>query len=96
MERNRAYRRWKTLNKLISRIKERFYYWHIKDPNAPNKVRKAKNWKEIESFREAKMYKKTTVRYADGWKKVENRKRIKSYREEGKKIINDDLKKTII
>lgn len=89
--RGKAYRRWKTVIKYISRLKKRYYYWNIKDKNAPKGCRKAKTWKEIYNVKEAKLYKKTVTKYSSKWDFWNKHLKIKASRKEGKKIINNEL-----
>lgn len=92
-KRDKAYRIWKDAMKYISKLKENYYYWIIKDSSAPKGYRKAKNWKEIDNDNsEAKLYKKTMVRLSSKWGKYEDHIRIKKLREESRKMIDDELK----
>lgn len=94
MSRSKAYRRWKTFAKYVSRIKKRMG-WYVDDPNAPKGHRHPKNWKELDTddAHEVKMLKKTTTRWSSKWEDCDDHRRIKASREEGKKIIDDELNK---
>lgn len=93
-KRGRAYRRWKTFTKYISKVKERMS-WYVDDPNAPSGHRHPKNWKELntDDFHEVKMLKKTTTRWSSKWEDEEDHTRIKKMRGEGRDIIDNELKK---
>ena len=91
--RGRAYRRWKTFTKYISKVKERMG-WYVEDPNAPRGRRKAKNWRELDTddAHYVKGLKKTTTRWSSKWKDYEGHIRIKKLRQEGKNEIDEKLK----
>ena len=93
-KRNRAYRRWKTFTKYISRMKERMW-WYIEDPDAPRGMRHPKNWKELdkdENNAEVKMLRKTTTRWTSKWSRAEAHLRIKKLREDDRNVIDEELK----
>jgi len=102
--RGKAYRRWKTLTKYASRIKERLYYMRVQygetEVKLPNgKVYKRKLWRSPESWKEAdevgsagyKSLKDTPTPYKDPWKKVDDKKHIKEIRDESRRIIDEEL-----
>ena len=94
-KRGRAYRRWKTFTKYVSKLKERMG-WHINDPNAPRGYRHPKDWKELdvdENNNYVKMLKKTSTKWSSKWEDAEAHTRIKKLRREGKTIIDDELKR---
>ena len=90
--RGRAYRRWKTFIKYISKVKERMG-WYVDDSNAPRGHRHPKTWKELDTddFHEVKMLKKTATRWSSKWEDAEDHTRIKKLRKDNKNIINDEL-----
>lgn len=92
MNRSRAFRRWKTFVKYISKLKKRMN-WIVSDHNVPKGYRHPKNWKEMDTddFHEAKMLKKTSTRWSSKWEDCDDHKRIKEIREDCKKIINNEL-----
>lgn len=102
--RGKAYRRWKTLTKYVSRIKERLYFMKVQYGETEIKLPdgrtyKRKLWRSPESWKEAdemgsagsKSLKDTPTPYKDPWKKVDNKKRIKDMRDESKRIIDEEL-----
>ena len=91
-KRGRAFRRWKTFTKYVSKLNERMG-WHIADPNAPRGSRHPKNWQEMDrdDFHEAKMLKKTATRWSSKWEDADDKRRIKKMRKEDKDSINDEL-----
>jgi hypothetical protein len=91
--RDRAYRRYKTFVKYVSKIKERMG-WYVDDPNAPRGHRHPKSWKELDTddSHEVKMLKKTCTRWSSKWEDVEDHTRIKKIRQENKDIIDEELK----
>jgi hypothetical protein len=104
MSRGKAYRRWKTLSKYISRIKERMYgmniqYAEVERETYDGKKYKRKYWRKPESWKEvdenntggAKMLKNTPVPYKEPWKEVQDHKTIKDMREESRRIIDEEL-----
>ena len=92
-KRGRAYRRWKTFTKFISKIKKRMG-WYVDDPNSPRGFREAKNWKELntDDYHSIKMLKKTSTRWSSKWEDYEDHIRIKKLRKDGKNIIDEELK----
>lgn len=103
-DRGKAYRRWKTFSKYVSRIKKRLYYMKVQygevDTISTNgKVFKRKLWRSPESWKEAdetgssgsKFLKDTPTPYTDLWKKMDDKKYIKELREEARRIINEEL-----
>jgi hypothetical protein len=103
-KRGKAYRRWKTLTKYVSRIKKRLYYMQVQydeyDTVTPSGVaykrklwRSPENWKEADKTDSAgtKLLKKTPTPYTDPWKKISDKKTIKELRENNRRIINDEL-----
>ena len=92
MSRDKAFRRWKTFIKYVSKIKKRMG-WYIVDPNVPRGHRNPKNWKELDNnnSRNVKMLKKTSTRWSSKWEDCDDHKRIKELREESRKIINKEL-----
>jgi hypothetical protein len=103
-KRGKAYRRWKTLTKYISRIKKRLYYMKVQydeveviDKNGL--VYKKKLWRSPESWKEAdeidsagsKLLKDTPTPYTDPWKKTQDKKSIKELREDNRRIIDEEL-----
>lgn len=91
--RDKAYRRWKDRMKYVSRLKKVLYYWGVEDKNAPNKWRKAKNWKELDTpDSKAKQYKTITRKWSYMYDKIESHIRNKKQRKEGKDISNNFLK----
>jgi len=92
-KRGKAYRRWKTFTKYISKVKERMG-WYVDDPNAPRGHRHPKNWKEMDTddAHEVKMLKKTSTRWSSKWEDYDDHIRIKKIREESRKIIDNNLK----
>jgi hypothetical protein len=92
-KRGKAYRRWKSQAKYVSRIKKNLYYWTIKDESCPNGYRMAKNWKELDAENGSiKRYKKTAKKWSYVYEKVEAHLRVKRLRNEAKDIINNTLK----
>ena len=99
--RGKAYRRWKTFSKYVSRIKERLYYMkvqygEVEAVTTNGKIFKKKLWRSPESWKEAeevcsKQLKKTPTPYTEPWKKVYDRQNIKKIREDSKNIINEEL-----
>ena len=91
-KRGRAYRRWKTFTKYVSKIKERMG-WYVNDPNAPFGHRHPKNWKELDTddAHVVKQLKKTATKWSSKWEDVENHTRIKKLRQNNKNIIDDEL-----
>ena len=104
MSRGKAYRRWKTLSKYISRIKERMYgmsiqYDEVERETYDGKKYMRKYWRTPESWKEvdennaggAKMLKDTPAKYKEPWKDVYDHKAIKDIREESRRIIDEEL-----
>lgn len=91
--RGRAFRRWKTFTKYVSKIKDRMG-WYVDDPNAPRGYRHPKNWKELDSTEDnyVKMLRKTTTRWSSKWEDVEDHTRIKKIRQDDKNVIEDGMK----
>ena len=102
--RGKAYRRWKTLAKYASRIKERLYYMKVQYGETEIKLPdgrtyKRKLWRSPESWKEvdekgstySKWLKDTPTPYKDPWKKVDDKKRIKELRDESKRIIDEKI-----
>lgn len=91
--RGRAYRRWKTFTKYLAKVKERMG-WYVDDPNAPRGHRHPNTWKELDSddAHDVKMLKKTSTRWSSKWEDYENHTRIKKIRQEGRDIIDEELK----
>jgi hypothetical protein len=102
--RGKAYRRWKTFSKYVSRIKKRLYYMKVQygevDTTSTNgKVFKRKLWRSPESWKEvdekgstySKSLKDTPTPYKDPWKKVDDKRRIKELRDESKRIIDERI-----
>lgn len=101
MSKGRAYRRWRSLLKYISRLKKNMYYWKVTDDSEPakkgyfymKKWRSPQSWKELdEKGGHAKLL-KNTVSFVKKtkWEKVDDRNRIKDLREESKRIIDNEL-----
>ena len=92
MARGKAFRRWKTFVKYVSKVKERMG-WYVDDPNAPRGHRTPKSWKELDTdnSHEVKMLKKTSTRWSSKWEDCDDHKRIKEIRNENKKIIDNEL-----
>ena len=100
MTRGKAWNRWKTHLKYISRLKKHMYYWLVQDGektlNNGRVVkiwRKPKSWKELdEKGGHSKLLRDTpSIEKKAKWEKVDDKRRIKSSREEGKKIIDEEL-----
>jgi hypothetical protein len=92
--RGKAFRRWKTLTKYVAKLNERMG-WHVPDPNTPKGYRHPKDWKELDNGKnnsEVKMLKKTSTRWSSKWEDYENHTRIKKIRQEGRDIIDEELK----
>ena len=91
-KRGRAYRRWKTFTKYVSKVKDRMG-WYVDDPNAPRGHRHPKDWKELDkgNNEEVKMLKKTSTRWSSKWEDAEDHIRIKKLRKDDKDIINEAL-----
>ena len=91
-KRGRAFRRWKTFTKYVSKLNERMG-WHVADPNAPRGSRHPKNWQEMDrdDFHEAKMLKKTATRWSSKWEDADDKRRIKKMRKDDKNAIEDGL-----
>ena len=102
--RGKAYRRWKTFSKYVSRIKERLYYMkvqygEVESTTTSGKMFKKKLWRSPESWKEveevgtagSKLLKKTPTPYTEPWKKVYDKQNIKKIREDSKNIINEEL-----
>jgi hypothetical protein len=91
-KRGRAFRRWKTFTKYVSKVKERMG-WYVDDPNAPRGHRHPKNWKEMDTddAHEVKMLKKTSTRWSSKWEDCEGKTRIKKMRQDDRNIIEDGL-----
>ena len=91
-KRDRAYRRWKTFNKFVSRVKKRLD-WFVRDSTTPSGIREAKNWKELntDDQHEIKMLKKTSIRYSSKWQDYYDHIKIKKLRKDGKNIIDEEL-----
>lgn len=106
-ERGRAYRRWKTFSKYVSRIKKRLYSMNVEYAEIDCEFngikykrkfwRKPESWKEVEekSSGGTKYLKKTPVMFKEPWKPVYDRQAIKEIREESKRIIDDELNNNI-
>jgi hypothetical protein len=101
MSKGRAYRRWRSLLKYISRLKKNMYYWKVTDDSEPTKKGYSymKKWRNPESWKEldekgghAKLLKKTaSFVKKTKWEKIDDRNRIKDLREESKRIIDNEL-----
>ena len=91
--RGRAYRRWKTFTKYLANIRERMG-WYVDDPNAPTGHRHPKSWKEMDTddAHEVKMLKKTRTKWSSKWEDWDDHLRIKKIRQEGRDIIDEELK----
>ena len=91
-KRGRAYRRWKTFTKYVSKVKDRMW-WYVDDPNAPSGHRYPKNWKELntDDYHEVKMLKKTTTRWSSKWEDAEDHTRIKKIRQDDRNVIEDGM-----
>ncbi len=91
--RGRAFRRWKTFTKYVSKIKDRMG-WYVDDPNAPRGHRHPKDWKELDSTEDnyVKILKKTSTKWSSKWEDADDHTRIKKLRREGKDLIDDELK----
>lgn len=91
-KRGRAYRRWKTFTKYVSKVKDRMG-WYVDDPNAPSGHRHPKNWKELDSTEDnyIKMLRKTTTRWSSKWEDVEGHTRIKKIRQDDRNVIEDGM-----
>ena len=74
--------------KYISKLRKNLYYWTVNG-------KRPKDWREMDTAKEAKMYKKTSVKYSFKWDKVDDHRRIKASREEGKDVINKELEENI-
>ena len=92
-KRGRAYRRWKTHTKYVAKVKERMG-WYVDDPNAPRGYRHPKNWKEMDAddAHDVKMLKKTSTRWSSKWEDYEDKTRIKKMRQDGRNIIDGEIK----
>ena len=100
-KRGRAYRRWKTLLKYVSRVKENMYYWKVTDDAESTKKgyfyrrkwRSPESWKELdEKGGHIKLLKNSaSVTKKTKWEKIDDRNRIKEIREESKRIINNEI-----
>ena len=108
-KRGKAYRRWKTLTKYVSRIKKRLYYMKVQynEIDAVTNdgvVYKKKLWRSPESWKEAdktdsagsKLLKKTPTPYKDPWKKTYDKKNIKELRENNRRIIDEELNELLM
>jgi hypothetical protein len=101
MSKGRAYRRWRSLLKYISRLKKNMYYWKVTDDSEPTKKGYSymKKWRNPESWKEldekgghAKLLKDTaSFVKKTKWEKIDDRNRIKDLREESKRIIDNEL-----
>jgi len=91
-KRGRAYRRWKTFTKYVSKVKDRMG-WYVDDPNAPRGHRNPKNWKELDSTEDnyVKMLKKTATKWSSKWEDVENHIKIKKIRQDDRNVIEDGM-----
>jgi len=91
-KRGRAYRRWKTFIKYISKLKDRMG-WYVDDPNAPTGHRHPKTWKELDTddAHEVKQLKKTRTKWSSKWEDVEDHRRIKKIRQDDKNVIEDGM-----
>ena len=85
MARNKAWKRWKDTTKYISKLKKVLYHWRV-DDKVP------KNWKELDETNKAKYLKKTVIKHIYPWKKMYQHNSIKKMRNQGKSIINNELK----
>ena len=102
-KKGRAYRRWKTITKYVSRIKKRMYWMRVQygeyEDDFNGIKRKRVLWRRPESWKEAdgvdstgaKSLKDTPTPYSEPWKKRESHRRIKEIREESKRIIDNEL-----
>ena len=90
--RGRAFRRWKTFTKYVSKIKDRMG-WYVDDPNAPRGHRHPNNWKELDTddANYVKMLKKTATKWSSKWEDSDDHIRIKKMRQEGKNEIGEQL-----
>lgn len=90
--RGRAYRRWKTFVKYVTKIKDRMG-WYVDDPNAPRGHRHPKFWKELDTddAHEVKMLRKTSTRWSSKWEDYDNKTRIKKMRQDDRDVIEDGL-----
>lgn len=94
MARGKAYRRWKTISKYITRLKNVAHKWVILDPspNRKSKYRDAKSWKDLDSnSHHAKILKNTTVRSSSEFNKIDRHHAVKNARRDAKKIIGEEL-----
>jgi hypothetical protein len=93
-KRGRAFRRWKTFVKYVSKIKDRMG-WYVEDQNAPKGHRHPNNWKEMDNdeSHDVKMLKKTSTRWSSKWEDCDDHIRIKKIRQNNKNIIDDELTK---
>ena len=92
-KRGRAFRRWKTFTKYVSKLKERMG-WYVEDPNAPRGHRHPKDWKELDvddNNNYVKMLKKTSTKWSSKWEDADDKIRHKKLRRDGKNLIDDEL-----
>ena len=92
--RGRAFRRWKTFTKYISKVKKRMG-WFVDDQNAPRGHRHPNNWRELDTdeAHDVKMLKKTSTRWSSKWEDYDDKIRIKKIRQDSKNIIDEELNK---
>ena len=102
--RGKAYRRWKTFSKYVTRIKNRLSWMRVQygetiytDING-NKHKKTlwrspRDWKEADANNStaAKTLKDTPTSDTWAWKNAEHRKEIKNMRRDSKRIIDEEL-----
>jgi hypothetical protein len=102
--RDKAYRRWKTFSKYVTRIKKRLSWMRVQYGETTvaigdgAKVKRAlwrspKDWKEADANKStgAKTLKDTPTTDDWAWKDVEHKREIKKMRRESKDIINEEL-----
>ena len=91
--RGRAFRRWKTFTKYVSKIKDRMG-WYVDDPNTPKGHRHPRSWKELDIDKDnsyVKMLKKTSTKWSSKWEDADDHRRIKKMRQDGKDEIEKEL-----
>ena len=102
-KRGRAYRRWKTFTKYVTRLKKRLSWMQIQYGEYETEFnglkytkylwRNPKNWEEADenNTASAKSLKDTPTPYSEYWEKYENHHNVKKMREESKRIIDNEL-----
>lgn len=106
--RGKAYRRWKTFSKYVTRIKNRLSWMRVQygettytdiDGKEHKRTlwRSPKDWKEADASDTtgAKTLKDTPTIDTWAWKDVEHRREIKSMRRDSKRIIDEELNNEI-